>query len=101
MKYPIGRESFDQVRQEGYLYVDVLDKTWEGFVAEGEERYEKPLLDVVDRMMWRDYWFATVTPSYLIRLLSHRLASGYLGRHALLVRDPHHSGVEDSTVVVP
>ena len=38
MKYPIGIQSFDQIREEGYVYVDKTDLVYD-LVSKGKMSY--------------------------------------------------------------
>ena len=60
MKYPIGMQSFDQIIEEGYVYVDKTDLVY-SLVQEGKIYFlSRP----------RRFGVGTGTPTYLVRLLS-------------------------------
>lgn len=70
MKYPIGMQSFDQIIEDGYVYIDKTDLVCQ-LTHEGNVYNPFILLNALNNQSVDDYWFRSGTPTYLIRLLTH------------------------------
>lgn len=67
LKYPIGIQSFEQIREDGYVYVDKTDLVYK-LLTTGKiyflsrrcvvlvYEYDKPLLDVLDTRATASGW---------------------------------------------
>lgn len=96
MKYPIGIQTFEQIREDGYVYVDKTDLvyslmaqfyrcTYEEMTDQLRKQYDGyhfsdelkgvfnpfSLLNAFKYQRMQDYRFRTGTPSHLVRLLRH------------------------------
>lgn len=84
-KLPIGIQTFEKIRREGYLYVDKTKFVWEmvststPYFLSRPRRFGKSLLvstleayflgNALKAKAFGSYWFQTGTPTFLVELL--------------------------------
>ncbi len=78
MLYPIGRQDFEKIRKDGFVYVDKTDLVYK--MAQMYDGYHfrqnsvgvyNPfsVLNTFDTGGFENYWVETATPSFLVRFL--------------------------------
>ena len=71
MKYPIGIQSFNQIIEGRYVYVDKTDLIYKIASTKIVAIFNPfSILNCFNTFEFRDYWFASDTPGYLMRLLA-------------------------------